>query len=119
MSFIFSPEYKYLIKYCFCWMVQIQKADRKTVYRYLLNEGVIVIQKDYSETPHKGTEVPNIQAWMLLRSLKDRGYVDIVFNWQWFYFFLNQEGKKYISEYLGLTDEVIPLTWKYMCISSV
>ena len=100
-------------------MVQIQKADRKTVYRYLLNEGVIVIQKDYSETPHKGTEVPNIQAWMLLRSLKDRGYVDIVFNWQWFYFFLNQEGKKYISEYLGLTDEVIPLTWKYMCISSV
>lgn len=56
-------------------MVQIQKADRKTVFRYLLNEGVIVIQKDFSATPHKSTGVPNIQVWMILRSLKDRGLV--------------------------------------------
>ena len=56
-------------------MVQIQKADRKTVYRYLLSQGVIVIHKDFSETPHQDTKVPNIQVWMLLRSLKDRGFV--------------------------------------------
>ena len=93
-------------------MVQIQKADRKTVYRYLLQEGCIVIHKNFSSNAHKGTNVPNIQVWMLLKSLKDRGFVQLTFNWQYFYYFLNNEGKKYISEYLGLTEEVVPLTWK-------
>jgi small subunit ribosomal protein S10e len=49
---------------------------------------------------------------MLLRSLKDRGYVELVFNWQWYYYFLNAEGMKYISESLGLTEDVVPMTWK-------
>jgi small subunit ribosomal protein S10e len=93
-------------------MVQIQKADRKIVYKYLLNEGVICVRKDFSDTPHKGTEIPNIQVYMLLRSLKDRGFVELVFNWQYFYYFLNQEGKKYLADYLLLTEEVVPLTWK-------
>lgn len=93
-------------------MVQIQKADRKTVYKYLLNEGVIVFHKDFSNQPHKGTNVANIEVRMLLRSLKDRGFVDLVFNWQYFYYFVNNEGKKYLSEFLGLTEEVVPLTWK-------
>lgn len=93
-------------------MVLVQKADKKTVYTYLLQEGVIVFHKDFSTTAHKGTGVQNIHVRMLLRSLKDRGYVDLVFNWQYFYYFLNAEGKKYISEYLGLTEDVVPLTWK-------
>jgi small subunit ribosomal protein S10e len=93
-------------------MVQIQRADKKSVYKYLLQEGVVVIHKDNSDTPHKGTNVANIQVRMLLRSLKDRGFVDLVFNWQYFYYFVNNEGKKYLSEFLGLTEEVVPLTWK-------
>lgn len=93
-------------------MVLVAKSDKKTVYRYLLQEGVIVLHKDYSTQPHKGTGVANISVRMLLRSLKDRGFVDLVFNWQYFYYFLNAEGKKYVSEYLGLTEEVVPLTWK-------
>ena len=56
-------------------MVQIQKQDKKRVYTYLLKEGVIVIQKDFSLDPHKATGVPNLQVWMLLRSLKDKGFV--------------------------------------------
>lgn len=93
-------------------MVQISKADKKAVYKYLLLEGVIVFHKDFSTQPHKGTGVPNIHVRMLLRSLKDRGLVELVFNWQYFYYFLNENGKKYISEYLGLTEDVVPLTWK-------
>ena len=84
-------------------MVLISKAVKKVVYRYLLGEGVIVIHKDFSDTPHKGTEVPNIEVWMILRSLKDKGHVELIFNWQYYYYFLNVEGKKYLSEYLGLT----------------
>ena len=70
-------------------MVLIQKTDRKAVYRYLLQEGVIVIHKDFTTQPHKGTGVPNIHVRMLLRSLKDRGLVELTFNWQYFYYFLN------------------------------
>ena len=49
---------------------------------------------------------------MLLRSLKDRGHVELIFNWQYYYYFLNDNGKKYLAEFLGLTEEVVPLTWK-------
>ena len=93
-------------------MVQVQKQDRKTVYRTLLQDGVIVIQKEFSTNPHKATNVANIQVWMLMRSLKDRGMVELIFNWQWYYYFLNEEGKKYLAEYLNLSEEVVPLTWK-------
>ncbi len=93
-------------------MVQIQKSEKKAVYRYLLQEGVVVIHKDFTVQPHKGTNVPNIHVRTLLRSLKDRGFVELVFNWQYFYYFINNEGKKYLSEFLGLTEEVVPLTWK-------
>lgn len=49
---------------------------------------------------------------MLLRSLKSRDYVECVYNWQFNYFFLNAEGKKYLNEFLGITEEVQPYTWK-------
>jgi small subunit ribosomal protein S10e len=99
-------------------MVQIQKSEKKAVYRYLLQEGVIVLHKDFTTQPHKGTNVANIHVRTLLRSLKDRGFVELVFNWQYFYYFINTEGKKYLSEFLGLTEEVVPLTWKYPILHS-
>ena len=94
-------------------MVQITKAEKKQVYRYILQEGVIVLHKDFSSQPHKGTGVLNIHLRKIMRSLKDRGYVELVFSWQHFYYFINNEGKKYLSDYLNLTEEVVPLTWKY------
>ena len=97
-------------------MVQVQKAEKKAVYRYLLQEGVIVIHKDFTTQQHKGTNVPNIHARLLLRSLKDRGLVELVFSWQYFYYFINEQGKKYLSDFLNLTEEVVPLTWKYSFI---
>ena len=100
-------------------MVQIQKAEKKAVYRHLLMEGVMVIHKNFTSAPHKGTNVANIKVWMLLKSLKDRGYVELVFNWQYYYYFLNQEGKKYIAEFLGLTEDVVPLSWKYFTPLSI
>jgi hypothetical protein len=48
---------------------------------------------------------------MLMRSLKDRDYVTLVFNWQYYYYFLNAEGHAYLTGFLGLTDNVLPLTW--------
>ena len=42
----------------------------------------------------------------------DKGHVELIFNWQYYYYFLNENGKKYLAEFLGLTEEVVPLTWK-------
>lgn len=95
-------------------MVQIQKAEKKAAYRYLLQEGVVVLHKDFTSQNHKGINIPNIHVRSLLRSLKDRGFVELVFNWQYYYYFINNEGKKYLSEFLNLTEEVVPLTWKYL-----
>ena len=93
-------------------MVLIDKLAKRKVYRHLLSEGVIVIKKDFSLTPHKDTEIPNLHVWMLLRSLKSRDFVELVFNWQYYYYFLNNEGKKYLNDFLGITEEVQPHTWK-------
>jgi sugar-specific transcriptional regulator TrmB len=70
-------------------MVQIQKQVKKRVYTYLLKEGVITIHKDFTLEHHKATGVPNLNVWMILRSLKDRGFVKLIFNWQYYYYFLH------------------------------
>lgn len=47
-----------------------------------------------------------------MRSLNSRKYVNEIFNWQWHYYFLKPEGIKYLREYLGLPETVIPNTHK-------
>ena len=50
---------------------------------------------------------------MLLRSLKDRDHVDLVFNWQYFYYYVKTEGVSYLRKELGITDDkVAPLTFQ-------
>lgn len=48
---------------------------------------------------------------MLMRSLKDRDYVTLVFSWQYYYYFVNQKGVEYLTNFLGLTENVVPNTW--------
>ena len=93
-------------------MVLITKRSKRAVYEYLLNEGVIVIKKDFSLKEHKDTKVPNLHAWMLLRSLLSRNCVELVFNWNHYYYYLKTEGVKFLREALGITEEVIPITYK-------
>ncbi len=45
-----------------------------------------------------------------MRSLRSRKFVTEVFSWQWHYYFLKNEGVKFLREYLGLPADVIPNT---------
>ena len=45
-------------------------------------------------------------------SLKSRGHVREVFNWQWHYFFLTDTGIEYLKGYLNLPEDVVPATLK-------
>ncbi len=50
---------------------------------------------------------------MLLRSLKDRDLVELVFNWQFYYYYVKNEGVTHLREYLGILEEnIAPITFK-------
>ena len=93
-------------------MVLIPKKNKRTVYEYLLSEGVIVIKKDFAQKEHKDTKVPNLHAWLLLRSLLSRNYVELVFNWHHYYYYVKTEGVKFLRDQLGIYEEVLPITFK-------
>ncbi|CAD8152453.1 unnamed protein product [Paramecium pentaurelia] len=93
-------------------MVQVKRQDRRKVYEYLLMEGVIVIKKDMALPVHSETGVKNLEVWMLLRSLRDKKLVDLVFSWQYYYYYLKAEGVKYVRDKLGIVEDVIPATFK-------
>ncbi len=47
-----------------------------------------------------------------MRSLLSRKYVTELFVWKWHHYFLKNEGVKFLREYLGLPQTVIPNTHK-------
>ena len=47
-----------------------------------------------------------------MRSLNSRKFTTEIFNWQWHYYFLKPEGIKFLRNYLGLPETVIPNTHK-------
>lgn len=75
-------------------------------------EGVMVAKKDFSLPKHEAVDVPNLQVIKLMQSLKSRGYVKETFNWQWFYWYLTNEGIEYLRAYLHLPAEIVPATLK-------
>eukprot|EP01100_Stratorugosa_tubuloviscum_P013678 TRINITY_DN6_c1_g1_i4.p1 TRINITY_DN6_c1_g1~~TRINITY_DN6_c1_g1_i4.p1 ORF type:complete len:179 (-),score=88.65 TRINITY_DN6_c1_g1_i4:193-729(-) len=90
----------------------VPKKNRLAVYKYIFNEGVLCAQKDFHAEKHTVLDVPNLQVIKLMQSMVSRGYVKESFNWQWFYWFLTNEGIQYLREYLGLSEDVIPATLK-------
>ena len=56
--------------------------------------------------------IPNIHCFAVLRSLCSRKFVSEVFCWQWHYYTLKTDGIKYLREYLGLPNYIIPNTLK-------
>ena len=94
-------------------MVLISRENRRKIYEYLLNEGVLVLKKDFSNTPHNDTQVPNLQVWMVMRSLHSKGIVELVFNWLYYYYYVKTEGVKFLRDNLGIAEEnIVPLTFK-------
>merc|ERR1712199_43691 len=45
-------------------------------------------------------------------TLSSRGYVTEKFSWQWYYWYLTNEGIEYLREYLHLPAEIMPATLK-------
>lgn len=48
----------------------------------------------------------------LLQSFASKGFVTEVYNWRWFYYYLNDKGIAYLRQYLGIPDDIVPATLK-------
>lgn len=90
----------------------IPKKNRIEVYSYLFKEGVLVAKKDFFKPKHDEIDVPNLEVLNLMKSLKSRGYVKETFNWQYYYWYLTNEGIEYLRAYLHLPAEIVPATLK-------
>ena len=93
-------------------MVLVSTKDKRAIYVYLLQEGVFCFKKDYSNK-NENLDIPNINCFLVMRSLLSRKFVTEIFSWQWHYYFLTTDGAKYLRTYLGLPDTVIPNTLKF------
>ena len=83
-------------------MVLVSKENRRAIYEYLLNEGVIVVKKDAYLPRHQSLkDVPNLQVMMIVKSLKSKGFVQDVFCWQWAYYTITNKGVAFLVKELG------------------
>lgn len=88
----------------------IPKKDIKTIYTYVMTEGVVVVKKDPRLPKHPEMPVSNLYVMSVLRSLKSRGYVTEEFSWQHHYYYLNDEGILFLRNYLHMPETVVPAT---------
>lgn len=78
----------------------------------IVAEGVLTCQKDVKLAKHNELDLPNLHVIKAMLSMKSRGHVREVFNWQWHYFFLTDSGIEYLKAYLNLPEDVVPATLK-------
>merc|ERR1712194_167932 len=60
----------------------------------------MVAKKDFKKPKHDDPEldVPNLQVIKLMQSLKSRGFVTERFSWNWYYYYLTNEGVEYLQK---------------------
>jgi small subunit ribosomal protein S10e len=91
----------------------ISKKNRIAVYSYLFKEGTLVVKKDFWQlVASDDIQVPNLEVISLLKSFKSRGFVRQTYNWQYYYFYLTNEGIEYLRAYLALPEDIVPATLK-------
>ncbi len=72
-------------------MVIIKREERKKVFIYLLQNGVICFPKNTKDiNPVLGIE--NLKLFMICKTLMSKGCVTQLFNWQFHYFTLSTDG---------------------------
>jgi len=83
-------------------MVLVSREEKRAIYSYLLREGVVVVKKDsYLPTHQNIPGVTNLKVMMIVKSLKSRGYLQDVFNWQWSYYTVTNSGVNFLVKSLG------------------
>ena len=93
-------------------MVLVSKENKRKIYEYLLNEGVIVVKKDSYLPRHQQLAVPNLHVQMIVKSLKSKGFLQEVFNWQWAYYTITNKGVSFLVKELGKCFPAFSLSFR-------
>ncbi|PXF49865.1 40S ribosomal protein S10 [Gracilariopsis chorda] len=89
----------------------IPKKNRVAIYSQLFKDGVCVVKKDSMLKEHlEMKEIPNLHVMQTMKSLRSREYVRETFSWQYYYYYLTDEGIEYLRSYLNLPSTVKPTT---------
>merc|ERR1712130_547822 len=57
--------------------------------------------------------IPNLHVIKALTSLHSKGFVREQFAWRHHYWYLTNEGTRYLRDFLHLPSEIVPATMKY------
>ncbi|CAN6248635.1 unnamed protein product [Urochloa humidicola] len=90
----------------------IPKKNRNEICKYLFKEGVLYAKKDYNLAKHPQIDVPNLQVIKLMQSFKSKEFVRETFSWQYYYWYLTNDGIEHLRNYLNLPSEIVPATLK-------
>ena len=73
----------------------------------------MVAKKDVRLQKHSDDiPIANLEVLTLLKSFKSKGFVKETFNWQYYYYYLTNEGINYLRQYLALPEDIVPATLK-------
>jgi small subunit ribosomal protein S10e len=86
------------------------KKNRVAIYSQLFKDGVCVVKKDPMMKKHGEIDVPNLHVMNVMKSLKSREYVRETFSWQYYYYYLTDEGIEHLRSYLNLPSTIKPAT---------
>jgi small subunit ribosomal protein S10e len=86
------------------------KKNRVAIYSQLFKDGVCVVKKDFMQKKHAEIDVPNLHVLNVMKSLKSREYVRETFSWQYYYYYLTDEGIEYLRTFLNLPSTIKPAT---------
>jgi small subunit ribosomal protein S10e len=78
----------------------------------IFTEGVLYAKKDYNLAKHPQIDVPNLEVIKLMQSFKSKEYVRETFAWQYYYWYLTNDGIEFLRTYLNLPSEIVPATLK-------
>ena len=79
----------------------------------------MVCKKDYNVNhPKVEPTVKNLHVCKLMQSFKSKGYVNETFSWQYYYYYLTDEGIQFLRDFLHLGEEVVPNTLKKPRVAS-
>ena len=70
----------------------ISKKNRLAILSYLFKEGVVCAKKDFNLPKHPEIEASNLEVIKLMTSLTSRDLVSPRFSWNYYYWFLTDEG---------------------------
>jgi small subunit ribosomal protein S10e len=91
----------------------IAASYRYSTVSFVFPEGTLVCKKDkYLDKHSDDIPIPNLEVMALLKSFKSKGYCRETFNWQYYYYYLTNEGIEYLRQYLALPEEIVPATLK-------